>query len=57
MIEYIGDGNYLYGVPARDMELSEWEALPEKDRELALSLGLYQPLIVEVPVQEPVKEE
>ena len=39
---YIGNGNYLSGVPACDMTLAEWEALDESVRARALKLKLYQ---------------
>ena len=39
---YIGDGQFLPGMPACDMTMAEWEALPEDRRELALRLELYQ---------------
>jgi hypothetical protein len=40
--EYIGLGNYLPGVPMKDMTKAEWEAVNQKDREMAVTLGLYR---------------
>jgi len=40
-VRYIGAGNHLIGVPARDLTVSEWAGLPEETRALALGLGLY----------------
>lgn len=34
---YVGDGNYVPGVPARDMTKAEWEALPEEKADKALA--------------------
>jgi hypothetical protein len=41
-VVYIGDGSYLIGVPACDMTLPEWEALPETTRTAAIQQQLYQ---------------
>ena len=40
--EYIGKGNYLQGVPAKSMTKAEWEAIDQKTREMAVTLGLYR---------------
>lgn len=42
VVIYIGAGDYLAGVPARDMTIDEWEALDQSDRDAALALDLYQ---------------
>ncbi len=41
-VKYIKPGEWLPGVPARDMDRPEWEALPEEKRALGLQLGLYE---------------
>lgn len=40
-VRYIGAGDYLPGVPARDLTADEWAALGADTQALALSLGLY----------------
>ena len=39
---YVGGGDFVPGVPMRDMTLAEWEAVSEELRALVLALGLYQ---------------
>lgn len=40
--KYIGDGAFIHGVPARDMDESEWDALTDEEREAALVRKLYR---------------
>lgn len=40
--KYVGDGDFLNGVPARDMEQGEWFALDEELREQAQALGIFK---------------
>ncbi len=40
-IEYRGDGMIL-GVPTRDMDIEEWEQLPNELKQAALKTGLYK---------------
>lgn len=60
---YIGAGDYLAGVPARDMTIEEWETLSPEDQATALKLDLYQvAAVVETPApvappQSAVEEE
>lgn len=39
---YRRPGEFVQGVPARDMTREEWEALPEELRVIALELGIYE---------------
>ena len=39
---YIGGGDFLAGLPARDMSGAEWLDYPADLRQSALDLGLYQ---------------
>jgi hypothetical protein len=45
---YTGTG-FIQGIPARDMDLGEWEAYPEALREAALDCGIY---LMGAPVEE-----
>ncbi|MGB8644046.1 MAG: hypothetical protein WCF84_02325 [Anaerolineae bacterium] len=47
MVIYIGNGRFINGVPARDLEVHEWEALGAELRQTAIALDLYR----ETPVQ------
>ena len=40
---YIGGGNFVEGVPARDLTPSEWGALDVNTQALLKDLNLYQP--------------
>jgi len=42
MAEYIGNGNYYQGVPARDLSDEEWAAVPRRVKKVVLGLGLYK---------------
>lgn len=42
IVKYTGNGDYLVGIPARDMSLEEWQALSEEQRALGLKLNLYK---------------
>ena len=39
---YTGEGDYMIGLPARNLTNKEWEAIPEELRESALEQGLYK---------------
>lgn len=39
---YVGNGNFLNGVPARDLTRAEWDALDEATRQMCLESGVYQ---------------
>lgn len=41
-VRYTGAGDYLPGVPARDLTAEEWAALGADTQALALALGLYE---------------
>ena len=41
-IKYTGNGDYLPGIPARDMTMKEWRAYPKEKRDTAVNLGLYE---------------
>jgi hypothetical protein len=52
-VTYNGAGNFIIGLPARDMTQEEWEACSENLRARALASGLYSLAIVEpLPVEE-----
>lgn len=40
---YIGDGRFLVGVPARDLDADEVRRLPERVRRRLVPSGLYVP--------------
>lgn len=40
--KYVGDGAFLHGVPARDLDESEWDALTDEERAAAVERGLYR---------------
>ena len=40
--KYTGAGDYLEGVPARDLTQDEWDRLPADLKETAVQLGLYE---------------
>ena len=40
--KYIGGGDFLNGVPARDMSADEWEALDPEQQKQAVKLGLFE---------------
>lgn len=39
---YIGGGAYLLGVPARDLDEAEWDALGPELQAVAVERGLYE---------------
>jgi hypothetical protein len=41
-VVYIGRGNALHGVPARDMDADEWAKIPRRLRSAALAQKLYE---------------
>ncbi len=41
IVRYIGGGNFIPGVPARDMTPDEWSEIPADLREAAVQNGLY----------------
>lgn len=53
VLRYAGKGDYLPGVPARDLSVQEFEALPETIQQQCLDLGLY----VREDVPDPQPEE
>jgi predicted flap endonuclease-1-like 5' DNA nuclease len=40
-IKYVGDGEFLSGIPARDLDKQEWARLSETARTDAIESGLY----------------
>lgn len=40
-VSYIGQGDFIQGLPARDMSLEEWTSYPEDLLAAALAAGLY----------------
>lgn len=38
---YVGTGDFLLGVPARDLTVDEWAALGAEQQALIVDLGLY----------------
>ena len=40
--QYVGDGDFINGVPARDMTAGEWAAVPEPLQRLAVALGVIE---------------
>ena len=42
MIKYIGKGEFIYGIPSRDIPQKEWLALGSEKRKRALASGLYK---------------
>jgi hypothetical protein len=41
-MRYVGNGEFISGVPARDLTAEEWEGLTEAQRQTALGCGLYE---------------
>lgn len=54
---YVGDGNYILGVPARDLTAGEWDALPEERRRVCLAAGVFEVDGPVAPEVERVKSE
>jgi hypothetical protein len=42
MITYKGNGEFVSGVPARDLTEAEWEQLSKEQKKAALDSGLYE---------------
>lgn len=42
-LTYVGNGGWLPGIPARDLDPSEVEALSEDTLQRLMASGLYQP--------------
>ena len=40
-LRYVGDGDYILGVPARDLTKDEFEALSEAQKKQCKESGLY----------------
>lgn len=49
VMRYIGGGDFVDGVPARDMTREEWETVEQARRELALKLNLYTQMASDAP--------
>lgn len=45
-MRYIGGGDFIQGVPARDLTRDEWEALEEILAAAALAAGVYELAVV-----------
>jgi hypothetical protein len=41
IIKFVGGSNYIIGVPARDLTLEEFEALPLEQQKQCIATGLY----------------
>ncbi len=41
-INYIGNGAYLIGIPARDMSISDWDGLPTATRNSLIDQGIFE---------------
>jgi hypothetical protein len=54
-ITYNGVGNFIIGLPARDMTQAEWLSYSETLRARALASGLYTESIIE-PLPVPIEE-
>lgn len=52
--KYVGDGAFLAGVPARDLEDGDWARLDDARRDLVISSSLYE--LVE-PEKKPAKKK
>ncbi len=52
-VKYIGNGEYYYGIPARDLTEAEYAALSEEQRRLVDSGKLYE----RVPDKRASKED
>jgi len=39
---YIGAGDYIIGLPTRDIDKKEWESYPKELTDAALKSGLYK---------------
>ena len=39
---YVGEGNFLLGLPTKNIPADDWEKYPEQLTETALKLGLYE---------------
>lgn len=39
---YMGDGDYVQGIPARDLTLEEWEAISDEQQERLKELGIFR---------------
>lgn len=49
---YVKNGEWVDGVPTRDLTEAEWEALPKERRELAQKLNLFVWTSAEVAPKE-----
>lgn len=50
-IKYIGNGDYVMGIPARNLTVEEWESLPEETRQALMAQKLYE--LSSEPASEP----
>lgn len=41
-VSFVEGRGFVQGVPTRDLEWAEWEALSEETKELCLSSGIYK---------------
>lgn len=53
-IKYIGNGDYVMGIPARNLTTEEWETLPETTRQALLEQKLYE--LTDASASEPMSE-
>lgn len=50
-IKYIGNGDYVMGIPARNLTVEEWESLTEETRQALMAQKLYE--LSSEPASEP----
>jgi hypothetical protein len=49
---YVGEGRYVFGVPARDLSKAEWNSLSKERQNFALEAGTH---VIEASAPKPKK--
>lgn len=53
-VKYSGEGQFIPGVPARDLTVQEWAVLPHAVQAVCLSTGVYE-IVAEEPKSRRVR--
>lgn len=48
VVTYVGDGDFITGIPRRDITASEWQALTQAQRDAVLDSKIYAKTAVKV---------
>lgn len=57
VVKYVGGGEFISGVPTRDMGKERWERIPEHLRELAMKEKLFELVEKKSKAEENTEEE